>query len=367
MAAICLDSTMTLANRTAVHDLGKEIFDIISHQAGACDVRYWRFFLKRPLNFTRTALLSDIGKAFARLVFRDISVENAPLWPRGGSEFMIFLEPLFSLRTSLSRKDIVICHDIAPITHPELYSVLTYASYDRVYKRVAQCAPAIVFVSEFTKREYLKRYPADYRLTEVIPLYFRETLAPRTSSYSRSKPYILMVGVFERRKNFVNALKAFRESGLSDSGFDLVLAGPRGNLSAEYLPILDQFGSVEHIGFVSDVKLSALYRGATALFFPSVVEGFGVPALEAAQLDVLPIVSLGTVLEEIAGPDSILTVPSSVEDMARALREAAFMPSDQRVARLTKIREYQQRFTLTNFRSNWEQLIANECKNRRRV
>jgi glycosyltransferase involved in cell wall biosynthesis len=194
-------------------------------------------------------------------------------------------------KTNVCRDDIVLCHDIAPITHPEFYSPLAGPSYDKAYRRIQRAAPAVVFVSEFTKAQFLERFPADYRRCLVIPLYFKSTLFGQWPTRPNTKPFILMVGTLESRKNYKMALEAFARSGLTDRGYDLVIVGPRGNLSREFLPLILANDRIKHLGFVSDAQLKELYATATALFFPSLVEGFGVPALEAPQSDLLPFVS----------------------------------------------------------------------------
>jgi glycosyltransferase involved in cell wall biosynthesis len=354
MSFTVIDMTMNLANRTAVHHIGQEIYEIAREQ---CEVRYWRFFLPRPIDFTAHSAISNVGKLLGRLAFRDLDSTLMPAWPRRRNRSMLFLEPLFAKKTDVHRDDIVLCHDIAPITHPEFYGALAGPSYAKAYMRIQRAAPTMVFVSEFTKGQFLARFPADYLRCLVIPLYFKTSLSGRGSLRPNTKPFILMVGTLERRKNYKMALEAFARSGLSDQGYDLIIVGPRGNLSHELLPSISESDHVKHFGFVGDAQLKDLYATATALFFPSLVEGFGVPALEAPQSELLPIVSEGTVLEEIVGPDGIFVDPLSVGSMAQGLQRAASMSEAERSARLAQIKDYQGRYSLENFRTAWSQVL----------
>jgi len=169
-----------------------------------------------------------------------------------------------------------------------------------------------------------------------------------------------MVGGLERRKNFRAAIAAFEASELAANDYELVIAGPRGNLSADLLPVIAATENVSHLGYVDDSALAGLYADASVLLFPSLVEGFGVPALEAPSANLLPIVSKGTVLEEIVGPSGLLVDPHSVDDIAKVLREAIAMEPSEREARLTNIRDHQRQFSIENFRKSWKTLLDDE-------
>jgi glycosyltransferase involved in cell wall biosynthesis len=213
-------------------------------------------------------------------------------------------------------------------------------------------------VSDFTRQAFLKLFPANYPMTEVIPLYFKSTLANAKPGPARERPYFLMVGSMERRKNVRAAFDAYRRSGLFEKGVDLLIVGPRGNSSAELLPVIEETPGIEHLGYLNDQQLATLYTHATALFFPSLLEGFGVPALEAPQAGVLPIVSRGTVLEEIVGPRGVFVDPTSIDDMARSLNDVFVMPAAEKTERLRAIRAHQMQFSRENFHARWGALVA---------
>ncbi|MDH6263517.1 glycosyltransferase involved in cell wall biosynthesis [Bradyrhizobium sp. BR13661] len=351
---LMIDLTMNLGNRTAVYDIGTEI----SRTATNRSVRYWRAVLNSPIEFRHGNMRSIIGKLLFRAAFKDLSSDVSSYWPRRTK--VLFIDPIFSLKTDLSPEDIVLCHDIAPVTNPEYYDPTAGEVYDRAYKRIQVSGPGIVFVSDFTRRAYLERYPGRYRFTRVIPLYHRSSLSVTLPSSGREKPFVLMVGGLERRKNFRAAIAAFEASELAANDYELVIAGPRGNLSADLLPVIAATENVSHLGYVDDSALAGLYADASVLLFPSLVEGFGVPALEAPSANLLPIVSKGTVLEEIVGPSGLLVDPHSVDDIAKVLREAIAMEPSEREARLTNIRDHQRQFSIENFRKSWKTLLDDE-------
>ncbi len=96
-------------------------------------------------------------------------------------------------------------------------------------------------------------------------------------------PFFLSVGTVQPRKNYQMLVRAFR--GVADRlPHQLVIAGGRGWLVEALLEEIERQGlsdRVQLVGFVDDEDLPALYSAATALVFPSLYEGFGLPLLEA--------------------------------------------------------------------------------------
>jgi glycosyltransferase involved in cell wall biosynthesis len=358
---ITLDLTMNLVNRTAVFDVGHELSRLMP---SGCSIRYWRFFPNREIRFDAGERASMVGKAIGRLAWRDfgqLSVHWS--WPRYQCHKMLFLDPLFCGSTRVSSRDIVLCHDVGAVTNPEFYNEAARRSYDNAYRAVQRASPRLVFVSEFTRRRFEALYGRDYRAVDVIPLYAKSALAdlPAASDKKRERPFFLMVGALERRKNFVRAIAAFAESGLAQAGYDLVIVGPRGNDAANVLPQIEKSPSVEYLGFVSNPELRHLYETAEAFFFPSLLEGFGVPALEAGFLGVLPIVSAGTVLEEVVGPAGIVVDPYSVASMADGLKLVASMDRATKARRQALVASHQAGLTRESFLNRWSELLADEA------
>ncbi|MEY9559314.1 glycosyltransferase family 4 protein [Sinorhizobium fredii] len=361
---ITLDLTMNLVNRTAVFDIGHELSKLMP---SGCSVRYWRFFPNREIRFDTGKKISTVGKAIGRLAWRDyghLAVHWS--WPRYQNHKMLFLDPLFCASTRVSSRDIVVCHDLGPVTNPEFYNEAARSAYDNAYRAIQRASPRLVFVSEFTKHRFETLYGRDYRASDVIPLYAKSGLADirAASDKKRERPFFLMVGTLERRKNFVRAVAAFAESGLAQAGYDLVIVGPRGNDAVNVLPQIEKSRSVEYLGFVSNSELKQLYETAEAFFFPSLLEGFGVPALEAGFLGVLPIVSAGTVLEEVVGPGGIAVDPRSIASMADGLKQVASMDRASKARRQALVASHQAGFTKEAFRRKWSVLLASEAAER---
>ena len=103
--------------------------------------------------------------------------------------------------------------------------------------------------------------------------------------FEASGPYILCVGLLNRHKRIVDAIRAIAMLPESAGRPLLVLAGPTNTgLIGAYVEEAQRLGVEDRLrfpGYISDDDLSALYTGAVAFVFPSIMEGFGLPPLEA--------------------------------------------------------------------------------------
>lgn len=144
----------------------------------------------------------------------------------------------------------------------------------------------------------------------------------------------MTIGGLERRKNYERAIDAFTRSRLPERGYSYVISGPRGNSAAEIEKIASATPAVRLCGYVDDAELRWLYRNASGFVLPSLLEGFGLPALEAAQHRLLTLVSADSALEEAIGGNAVLVDPLSVDSIAAGMRRLIEMPTEQRMALL---------------------------------
>jgi glycosyltransferase involved in cell wall biosynthesis len=78
---------------------------------------------------------------------------------------------------------------------------------------------------------------------------------------------------------------------------------------------------IDFLGVVPEAKLPSLYRGAEALIFPSLYEGFGLPILEAMACGIPVVTSNTTAMPEVAGEAALLVDPNSVEQISMAMEK----------------------------------------------
>jgi glycosyltransferase involved in cell wall biosynthesis len=322
-------------------------------------VRYWRLFLKQePSGLTRKllgrAMLYELGKLAAQ----------TPLpRPRGsaaGNLPTLFLDPLYVLRASLEARDIVLCHDVGPLTHPELFDPATSAMYGRAYDILRRKRPGMVFVSEASRAAFTGPFGGDFRFMTVIPLCVRGALesGEARAPAGVTRPFLLTVSALEERKNHRRIIEAFLASGLRERGYSYVFCGPRGNSADAVRALAETTEGVHGFGYVGDAELRWLYGKAAGFVLPSLLEGFGLPPLEAAQQGLVSVVSHDGAQKEAVGEGAILVDPMSVESIAEGMRRLVDMPDGERAHRLALARAHADALSRERYLQRWSDLLS---------
>jgi len=140
----------------------------------------------------------------------------------------------------------------------------------------------------------------------------------------RHKEFFLSVGTVEPRKNLLRVFEAFR-AGRRASHFDwpLIVVGASGWKSSREHEMLDGLikdGLALYLDYVADDTLLNLYASAGALVFPSLYEGFGLPALEAAACGCPVITSERSAMAEFAPEQTLFVNPEDVSSISGALK-----------------------------------------------
>jgi len=160
-------------------------------------------------------------------------------------------------------------------------------------------------------------------------------------------PYLLFVSTLEPRKNVEGVLRAFRL--VSEWGYPghLVLVGRWGwrtDTIRRELASSTVRERIMHLDYVERADLPALYRGADALLFPSWLEGFGLPLVEAMACGTPVITSGRSAMAEVSGPAAIYVDPGSPHGIASAV--TSLLGDPQHRARLIRLgRERAARFS----------------------
>ena len=354
---LLIDDSLSLVNRTGAHFIAK---DLVAHFHQTALVRRWRLFgAKMPQELVR--------KLLARSMIREMAWLGASprwRWPERGPYLRLFLDPLYVLRAQLDSSDIVLCHDIGPLSHPALYLPQTVQQYQTAYARLAERRPGLVFVSQTSQAAFTARFGSDFRFLRSIPLYVRSESdgGSQAPVPGVAAPFFLSVGALERRKNHAASIRAFERSGLADAGVTLVLCGSRGDAAAEVAQQATATRGVRLLGYVSDAQLRWLYRNAMAFVLPSLLEGFGMPALEAAQQGLIPIVSGDSALNEAVGGLGLAIDAHDARDIARAMQQVHRLEPPERAAWQQRLRAHAQGATRELFLQQWEQLIGSELE-----
>ncbi len=188
----------------------------------------------------------------------------------------------------------------------------------RAYADLAARARVLVFVSAYSRDRFRAHIPLEDARTRVVGLGVDPAFAapdPAADGATRRRlglpgEYLLFLGQVSTRKNAVRLLEAVAR--LPASAPPLVLAGPRKHGAEEVLAAYHRLGlgtRAAFLGHVAERDLRALYGGASALVFPSLDEGFGLPVLEAFAAGVPVVASTAGALPETAGGAAVLVDP----------------------------------------------------------
>jgi glycosyltransferase involved in cell wall biosynthesis len=135
-------------------------------------------------------------------------------------------------------------------------------------------------------------------------------------------PYLAFAGTIEPRKNLPALVAAFATISDAHPAVRLVLAGGDGWGTKQTRAAIAESGVATRIlrpGYLAGETLVALFRHAEAVTYPSLEEGFGLPALEALACGTPLVTSAGTALGEVAGDAALLVPPTDEAALAEAL------------------------------------------------
>jgi len=212
-------------------------------------------------------------------------------------------------------------HDVLFEELPRCYTPGMRTGLRRVTRRIVRGAVRTLVPSVRTKAALVERLGADPSRVDVVPLAPRALPSVAPAQFAR--PTLLAVGTLEPRKNLARVLEAFALVRSRGVDADLVVAGARGWLDDALLAEASRAPGVRVEGEVDDARLAALYGGATALVYPSLGEGFGLPVVEAMAAGLPVVTSAATACAEVAGGAALLVDPYDVEALADALGRLA--------------------------------------------
>jgi alpha-1,3-rhamnosyl/mannosyltransferase len=233
-------------------------------------------------------------------------------------------------------------HDLTCWSMPEMHTEGNIRADAEFAERVWKRADALIAVSENTRCdaiEYLGLPPERVVTIHsgVSDAYFDATddnARAAALKYSLTRPFVLVVGTIEPRKNTARLLDAWAAlpEGLRRE-YELVFAGPAGWASAEVMERLKRGGEgVRWLGYVEERDMPGLTRAAAAAAYPSLYEGFGFPVAQAMAAGTAVLTSNVSSLPEVGADGCEYVDPRDVESIRAGLAE--LLESDALRARL---------------------------------
>lgn len=244
----------------------------------------------------------------------------------------LYFSPDGFLPSRLKVPTIVTIHDLNFEDNANYLKKNVRDYYKKHIRAAAENARHILTVSKFSKADIEKRYGTDGKKISAMhngpQSIFTDCSRKRVSTqqkYGGSRPFFLFVGAQNPRKNLHRIFIAF-DAFLTKTkaNQNLVLVGERmlwdEEISAAWQNMTHK-NRVLFTGRLNTHQLNNVYSAATALVFPSLHEGFGMPIIEAFAAGCPVITSLSTAMPEVAGKAALLVDPTSTDEILAALEK----------------------------------------------
>ena len=273
---------------------------------------------------TRSNLSEVVIPARSKLWWDQVCV---PIYAIKNNIDLIY-NPKLSIPLVHNKKCVWVMHGGAQVVVPHLFQW-----HDRLYFKIANRlyshrADAIITMTQLGADDLVRLMGVDRKKLYVTHEGYNplcKVVSPDKKlmqKYSINNKYILFVGGIAPVKNFGNLLRAFRLIA-EQYPYDLVVVGFKRWRYEEDLRFVEELGlrdRVKFTGFVPDEEIPHFYNMAELFLFPSIYEGFGIPALEALACGCPVITSKTGCTREVVGDAALLVDPYSPEDIASGMR-----------------------------------------------
>lgn len=232
--------------------------------------------------------------------------------------------------TSLGVRRVLTMHDLSYERMPELFSVRRRAWHQLQMRprRAARRADAIIAVSASTAADVQALYRVAPERVSVIHsgVDVRRPTDDEVVAFRRQKnltgPYILALGTIEPRKNLEALVMAFEHIATRLPTTTLVIGGSRGWLWKPVMNLVKRSpvrNRIRILDTVEPTERERWYAAASVLAYPSLLEGFGFPPLEAFACGTPVVAAANSSLFETVGEAALLVNPYSVGELSVAL------------------------------------------------
>ncbi|MBI5045182.1 MAG: glycosyltransferase family 4 protein [Candidatus Levybacteria bacterium] len=239
--------------------------------------------------------------------------------------------PYFSIPIFYNKPFVITVHDLIlhhfstgkATTLPRVFYHIKKIGYKYIISQAAKRSEKIIAVSQATKNEIIDHLSIDEKKIAVIYEGVDNTLKQSKSFEKSSEKYFLHVGNVYPHKNIERLVDAFVKSGFDDT--KLIFVGKKDYFMKRLeKKIADSdFRNIQFLGFVDDKTLASLYKNSLATIVPSLMEGFGLPILEAMSCGSLVVASDIPSLREIGKNGVMYIDPFNIQEISDKMRSIA--------------------------------------------
>jgi glycosyltransferase involved in cell wall biosynthesis len=244
----------------------------------------------------------------------------------------ILIAPIYSLALLHTTKAYAYTlHDLQEFHHPQNFSWAQRTWRRSVHVRLARRAARIICESEYVKSDILRAFSVrDEKVAVIAAPPLRQTLAEFGSAELekvRSRlglpnRFIFYPAQFWTHKNHLRLIDAFKQVVAQEPELKLVLTGKKGDEYATVMRRVEEFGleeNIQHLGYIEQADLQAIYHLAAALVMPSLFESVSIPIYEAFQAGT-PVAASGTLsISGQVGEAGLLFDPLSTSSIAESI------------------------------------------------
>ncbi|MFM7061348.1 MAG: glycosyltransferase family 4 protein [Actinomycetes bacterium] len=250
--------------------------------------------------------------------------------------------PHYTMPLRIEVPSVITIHDLTFFDHPEWHERSKVVFFQRMIRAAARRANGLICVSDHTAR----------RLEAVVHPSAPVTVAAHGVDHARftpegdadadrrilastgvAEPYVAFVGTIEPRKDVPSLVRAFASLSDAHPELRLVLAGADGWGADAVRDAIATSGCTTRIlrpGYIPAEALAPLLRRAAAVAYPSLEEGFGLPALEALACGSPVVTTSGSAMADVCGDAARLVPPGRPDLLATALAAVLDDPTEAR-------------------------------------